>query len=79
MFFVDLSYEKEKKCGCWVGIREKEGRGRPVYLGQRCPRDGTMSLYLFLVRVLLSNMSSGADLGPRTRFLELGELLTFPF
>lgn len=29
MFLVDLSHEKEKKCVCWVGIRGKEGRGRP--------------------------------------------------
>lgn len=76
---MDLSYAKEKKCGCWVEIRGEEGRGRPVYLGQRRPRDGMVSLCLFLVRVLLSRVPSGADLGPRTRFLELGEPPAFPF
>lgn len=74
MFLVDLSHEKEKKCVCWVGIRGKEGRREAG-----CPRDGTVPLCLFLVRVLLSTGPSGADLGPRTRFLELGELPAFPF
>lgn len=56
---VGVSYGKETKCGCWAGIRGKEGRGRPVYLGWRLSREGMVSPH-----VLPSSVFSGMDLSP---------------
>lgn len=41
------------------------------------PREGMMPLCFFWVLALLSIVSSGGDLGPCTRFLELAELPAF--